>query len=98
MTITHHAEQRMNQRGIPRRLVDFALRYGRIEGDKHVLDRRETQRLVDALHEELRLALHVLDKGGIAVVEGSGRVVTTYNIAPRRPKPNNNHRLETSHA
>lgn len=87
MTLTRHADQRMNQRGIPRRLVEFALRHGRVEGDRHVLDRHETRRLIEGLHEELRLALHVLDKGGIAVVEGSGKVVTTYNLAPRCRKP-----------
>jgi hypothetical protein len=83
MNLTHHAEQRMNQRGIPRRMVDFALRHGRVEGDRHVLDRRETRRLVDDLREQLRVALHVLDKGGITVVEGGGQVITTYNVEPR---------------
>jgi len=87
MTISRHAAQRMNQRGIPRRLVDFTLRHGRIEGDKHVLDRHETSRLIEGLHQELRLALQVLDKGGVAVVEGSGKVVTTYNLAPRYRRP-----------
>jgi hypothetical protein len=82
MPITRHADQRMNQRGIPRRLVDFTLRHGRIEGDCHVLDRRETHRVIDELHEQLRLALHVLDKGGVTVVEKGGNVVTTYNVAP----------------
>jgi hypothetical protein len=95
MTLTRHAEQRMNQRGIPRRLVDFALRYGRIEGDKHVMDRRETRRLVDDLREQLRIALHVLDKGGITVVEGDGTVITMYNVEPTRP--NSPHCPETLH-
>jgi hypothetical protein len=47
MTISRHADQRMNQRGIPRNLVDFALRYGCIEGDKHVIDRRESRRVIE---------------------------------------------------
>jgi hypothetical protein len=83
MNLSRHAEQRMNQRGIPRRLVDFALLHGRIDGDRHVLDRRETRRLVDDLREQLRVALHVLDKGGITVVEDDGHIITTYNIEPR---------------
>lgn len=88
MTISRHADQRMNQRGIPRRLLDFTLRHGRIEGDRHVLDRRETRRVIDELHEQLRLALQVMDKGGVTVVEADGTVVTTYNVDPafRRPK------------
>jgi len=80
MHISHHAAQRMSQRGIPRRLVEFALQHGRIEGNKHVLDRNESRRLIDALNEELRLAKRVLDKGGVTVVEGQDTVITTYNL------------------
>ncbi len=85
MHISQHAGQRMNQRGISRRLIDFTLRHGRIEGDKHVLDRNESRRLIDSLTEELRLAKRILDKGGLTVVEGDGTVITTYNVdAPVR--------------
>jgi hypothetical protein len=80
MHITHHAAQRMGQRGIPRRLVDFALRHGRIEGNKRVLDRNESRRLIDDLKEELRLAMRVMDKGGITVVDGGDRLITAYNL------------------
>lgn len=94
MTISQHAGQRVNQRGIPRRLVEFALKHGRIEGDRRVLDRREAQRLLDELQEELCLAKRVLDKGGVTVVESAGKVVTTYNVAPSHRKahhPENHH-------
>jgi len=84
MHISQHAQQRMNQRGISRRLVDFTLRHGRVEGDKHVLDRDESRRLIDALTEELRLAKRVLDKGGVTVVEGGDTLVTAYNLATAR--------------
>ena len=81
MHLTHHAGQRMNHRGISRRLVEFTLRHGRIvDGNKTVLDRRESLALIDALHEELRLAKQVADKGGLAVVDGQGAVITTYNL------------------
>jgi hypothetical protein len=80
MHLTHHASQRMNQRGISRRLVEFTLRHGRLDGNKHVLDRRESLALIDALNEELRLAKQVADKGGVAVVDGQGAVITTYNL------------------
>lgn len=84
MQISQHADVRMNQRGISRRLVDFALRHGRVEGDKHILDRNESRRLIDALEEELRLAKRVLDKGGVTVVEGEDTVITAYNLNSRR--------------
>jgi len=87
MQISHHAGRRMNQRGISRRLVDFALRYGRIEGNKHVLDRNESRRLIEALEEELRLAKRVMDKGGITVVEGGDTLVTAYNLSTRARPP-----------
>ena len=80
MQISHHAGQRMSQRGISRRLVEFTLRHGRIDGDKHVLDRDASRRLIDELNEELRLAKRVLDKGGVTVVEGDATVITTYNL------------------
>lgn len=84
MHISHHAGVRMNQRGISRRLIEFALRHGRVVGDRHVVDRNESRRIIEALEEELRLAKRVLDKGGIAVVDGGDTVVTAYNVLPYR--------------
>lgn len=91
MRFTLHSRHRMARRGIPQRLVRFALRHGRIEGDRHVLDRRETKRLIESLQEDLRLAMHVLDKGGVTVVEEDGGVITTWNSdqPANRPRPQN---------
>lgn len=88
MRFTQHSRHRMARRGIPQRLVNFALRHGRVEGDRHVLDRRETRLLVESLQEDLRLAMHVLDKGGVTVVEEDGNVITTWNNGEsvRRPR------------
>ena len=84
MHISQHADQRMNQRGISRRLIEFTLRFGRIEGDKHVLDRKESRRLIESLTEQLRLAKRIMDKGGVVVVDGeSDTVITTYNVDAR---------------
>ena len=88
MHISQHADQRMNQRGISRRLVDFALRYGRIEGNKHILDRNESRRIIEQLQEELRLAKRVMDKGGVTVVEGDDTLITTYNLSAHAPRTN----------
>jgi hypothetical protein len=81
MHISRHADQRMNQRGISRRLVDFALRHGRVEGNKHVLDRNESRRIIAELEEQLRLAKRALDKGGVTVVEGGDTLITAYNVS-----------------
>ncbi len=80
MPLTKHAHLCMNQRGIPLRLLDFALRHGRLEGDRRILDRQESRRIIESLTEELRLAKQVMDKGGITVVEAGGQIVTTYNV------------------
>ncbi|MEO6080904.1 MAG: DUF4258 domain-containing protein [Steroidobacteraceae bacterium] len=79
MRFTLHSRHRMSRRGIPQRLVAFALQHGRVEGDRHILDRREARRVVESLQAELRLAMHVLDKGGITVVDGQDCVITTWN-------------------
>jgi hypothetical protein len=43
---------------------------------------------VESLQEDLRVAMHVLDKGGVTVVEEDGGVITTWNSAQpsRRPR------------
>ena len=64
-------------------MIEFALRHGRIEGDKRVLDRNESRRLLEVLNEELRLVKRVLDKGGITVVADGDAVITTYNVDQR---------------
>ena len=84
MHISYHADQRMNQRGIPRRLMEFTLRHGRIEWNKRVLDRQESRRIIDSLTEELRLARQAMDKGGVTVVESDHNIVTAYNVGGRR--------------
>jgi len=83
MQISHHAIQRLSQRGISRRLMDFTLRHGRIEGNRHVLDRKESRRIIESLTEELRLARQVMDKGGVTVVEGGDTIITVYNVGGR---------------
>ena len=84
MHISYHADQRMNQRGISRRLMEFTLRHGRIEWNKRVLDRQESRRSIDSLTEELRLARQAMDKGGVTVVESDHNIVTAYNVGGRR--------------
>jgi hypothetical protein len=73
----------MSQRGISSRLIEFALRHGRIDGDKRILDRNESLQLLEDLNEQLRLVKRVLDKGGITVVADGSAIVTAYNIDQR---------------
>ena len=73
----------MAQRGIPGALVGIARRYGRIEGDRWVLDRRLVRDALDELAAERALLMKVLDKGGIAVAEADNAVITAFNLEQR---------------
>jgi hypothetical protein len=97
MHITQHAHDRMTQRGLSRRLVDFTLRHGRVEGDRHVLDRSESRRLIDELEEELRLARRVHDRGGVAVVDSGDTLITAYNV-PNKPRDHQRRRGHGGHS
>ncbi|WP_375196529.1 hypothetical protein [Sphingobium sp.] len=80
--ITRHMDARMNQRGIPGALVDLVLSHGRWDGDACKLDRKHLSKLKDEVEQLRSTVLKALDKGGVAVVEAGGALVTTY----ARPK------------
>lgn len=78
--LTHHARQRMQQRGIPRQAIDYVLTYGRVSHDHHGsrvvwLDKRGRARLC---RDEGRCVASALDKhlNAYAVIDPEGRVVT----------------------
>jgi hypothetical protein len=50
-----------------------------IEGDKHIMDRNESRRIIERLNEELRVAKQILDKGGVTVIDEGDTVITAYN-------------------
>jgi hypothetical protein len=80
--ITRHMDVRMNQRGIPGALVELVLAHGHWEGDACKLDTRDLRRLKHEVEQLRSTVLKALDKGGLAVVEAGGALVTTY----ARPK------------
>ena len=79
---TKHMDVRMNQRGIPGALVDLVLSHGRWDGDACKLDRRDLCKLKAEVETLRSTVLKALDKGGLAVVETGGALVTAY----ARPK------------
>lgn len=87
MAETHHIKIRMNQRGIRKNVVDLVRAHGRPVGDKIRLDVAEAQALLQEAREIQRLALQVIDKGGVVVVEVDGVALTTYNSRSQRPGP-----------
>jgi hypothetical protein len=76
---TKHAQQRMSQRGISQDMVDLVLGYGVTDGDKVVLDRNASARLMRAA----RTLAKILDKGGLVVVASGDAQLTTYNYQGR---------------
>lgn len=82
--MTLHFDQRMNQRGINRQLVDLALEHGFWSGDRCTLNRKSLDRVIERCDELRRLALKARDKGGIVVVEAGGQEITAYPVR-RRP-------------
>lgn len=76
---TKHFQQRMSQRGISQDMVDLVLEYGEAEGDRVVLSRKASARLMEAA----RTLAKILDKGGLVVVTEGDAQLTTYNYQGR---------------
>jgi len=79
MTTTKHCQVRMSQRGLPKRLLDLVLEYGKDSGEKLILNRKTAQKVIneiDAIRKEL---LKVMDKGGVTIVFDNNALITTYN-------------------
>lgn len=78
---TRHLGVRMSQRGITGDMIDFVLTHGINAQDKIILGRKDLMRLVADMDGEQRaVALKLLDKGGVVVVEDQGALLTTYNF------------------
>lgn len=83
MHATHHAQERMAQRGISLDMVEYVLANGTAEKDRVIIGKREALRILEVLKEEQRLLKKILDKGGIVVVADGNTVITTYNCQGR---------------
>ena len=80
MFSTNHFQARMSQRGLPKKVVDLVLEFGKYEGDKLFLDKKETQRIIYQIDYLRNTLLKVMDKGGVAVVVEDETLITTYNL------------------
>jgi hypothetical protein len=69
----------MSQRGITGDMIELAIRFGTLDGDRIVLGRKELGRLIAEVRDIERVAMKAIDKGGVVVVEAGGNLVTTYN-------------------
>jgi hypothetical protein len=80
MARTKHLHKRMNQRGISAVLVDLVCEYGMEDGDKLILDRKNTTYILEEIGRVTKRLERIRSKGGIAVVEASGAQITTYAL------------------
>ena len=80
MFSTNHFQARMSQRGLPKEVIDLVLEFGKYEGDKLFLDKKETQRIIYQIDNLRNTLLKVMDKGGVAVVVEDETLITTYNL------------------
>jgi hypothetical protein len=79
MKWTIHAQQRMNQRGINREMMELVMEYGKIDLDKRVLGRKDAQFLLARMQEQMKVLKKIIDKGGIVVIAENDTCITTYN-------------------
>lgn len=80
--MTHHAEVRINQRGITKEMMELALDYGRLVKDKVIFGKKEATKLLNKYRKSKEMKkklLKIIDKGGITVVVDND-IVTAYKI------------------
>ncbi len=79
MLTTKHCQVRMSQRGLPKKLVELVLEFGNGSGDKLILNKKTTQKVINELDKIRKELLRIMDKGGITVVVDNDSLVTAYN-------------------
>lgn len=79
MLTTKHCQARMSQRGLPKRLLNLVLEFGKDSGDKLILNKKATQKVIDEIDTMRKELLRVMDKGGVTVVIDNESLITAYN-------------------
>jgi hypothetical protein len=79
-----HFMMRSKKRGITYRMVEFALKYGEIKGDRSFVNKKILDDLISHLTKELTAAKRLRDKGGIVVVSDKESLITTFDFDSRR--------------
>ncbi len=78
MVATKHFTDRRNQRGLRKSLTRFVVDYGERQGDKHVVSKKDAQRIVDHLNHLKKIALEIAKKGGAVVISEDEALITCY--------------------
>lgn len=80
-TITRHAEQRMQQRGMRRRDLDMILRFGTVTDDGVILTNRDAAAQIAVYQRRISLLERLK---GTAVFTAGNRATSVYRPAKRR--------------
>jgi hypothetical protein len=79
MVTTQHSLARMSQRGLSKSLIDLVFEYGKEQGDKLILNKKTTQRMIKEIDSMRKELLRIIDKGGVTVVVDNDTLITAYN-------------------
>ena len=79
MVTTKHCQSRMSQRGLPKRLLELVLEFGKDSGDKLILNKKATQKVIEEIDTIRKELLRVLDNGGVTLVLDNDALITAYN-------------------
>ena len=79
MVTTKHCQARIAQIGLPNKLLDLVLELGKDSGDKLVLSKKATQKVIDEIDAMRKELLKIMDKGGVTVVIDNEAIITAYN-------------------
>jgi hypothetical protein len=80
MQLTKHANKRIQERGIPKVLLELVIEYGEIYGDAYKLNKKHTDTLIEELKKKQKLLEKISKKGGLTVIPGSSGYITAYRI------------------
>ena len=79
MITTKHCQARMSQRGLPKKLLDLVLEFGKDNGDKLILNKKATQQVINEIDTMRKELLRIMDKGGVTIVINDETLITAYN-------------------
>ena len=79
MINTKHLSDRMNQRGINKRMLELVLEDGINKKDKVVLDKKNISKLIKEIDSYRKDLLKLMDKSGLVGVVNNDTLITTYN-------------------
>jgi len=76
--LTGHLRSRMSQRGINKKMVDIVFQYGRENGDKIELNKKDAMKKCAEIQATLKYLKKIMDKGGLVIVCENNSIKTSY--------------------